>query len=480
MLKEKELVIRRSFVLIDSLIIIAIFLLVNYLMIADFSFINQFNWFQLESCPTSFVFYIPVLIAIVPVWLLMFYFFGLYRSMRTYSLSNIFFLILKASFLAWLTASSLIFFFALWFNVPTIIISFFIVTTFVLMIEKFAIYFLAHYFRKRGFNFRSILIVGTGKRARNLIEQIQNNSQWGLNIAGIIDKDPNKIGKKILGRKVIGTLDQLESILEEQVIDEVYFVVPRNWLADIQEYINLCEILGKKSVVALDLFESNIAHLKQLDVNDIPLISFETTSVFGWNLIFKRIIDIVISLTAIFILFPLMAMTALIVSITSPGPFLFKQKRVGLNGRLFTMYKFRSMYLDAEKRLKEIQKKNEMTGPVFKMKHDPRISSIGRFIRKTSIDELPQLFNVLKGDMTLVGPRPPLPEEVKKYQTWQRRRLSMKPGITCVWQVSGRNNIDFKQWMELDLYYIDNWSLWFDIKILLKTVPVVLLGYGAH
>ena len=170
----------------------------------------------------------------------------------------------------------------------------------------------------------------------------------------------------------------------------------------------------------------------------------------------------------------------LLIKWTLPGPVLFNQVRMGLNGRKFNMYKFRSMHQDAENRLGALKSSNEMSGPVFKIANDPRVTPVGRFIRKFSIDELPQLFNVLKGDMSLVGPRPPIYKEVLEYQRWQRRRLSMRPGITCIWQVSGRNDIGFEEWMKLDLQYIDNWSFWLDLKLLFKTIPAVLIGKGAH
>jgi exopolysaccharide biosynthesis polyprenyl glycosylphosphotransferase len=180
------------------------------------------------------------------------------------------------------------------------------------------------------------------------------------------------------------------------------------------------------------------------------------------------------------LLSPLFLIIAALIKLTSSGPIFFKQVRCGLGGRKFAFYKFRSMIVDAEERKKGLEPLNEMSGPVFKIKDDPRITPVGRIIRKLSLDELPQLYNVLKGEMSLVGPRPPIPEEVQKYERWQRRRLSMRPGLTCLWQVNGRNEVDFEQWMKLDLEYIDNWSLGLDFKIMLRTIPVVLTGHGAH
>src|SRR5207237_201257 len=211
-----------------------------------------------------------------------------------------------------------------------------------------------------------------------------------------------------------------------------------------------------------------------------PLLSFSTTPTNEALMFIRRILDIVLAAVILAIFGPiLMLPAAILIKLTSPGPILFKQKRCGLSGRQFVMYKFRSMVDNAEQLRVELAPLNEMDGPVFKVSRDPRITTIGKIIRRRSIDELPQLFNVLRGDMSLVGPRPPLPQEVARYERWQRRRLSMKPGMTCLWQISGRNEVSFEDWMKLDLTYIDNWSLLLDLKILLKTVPVVLLGRGA-
>jgi exopolysaccharide biosynthesis polyprenyl glycosylphosphotransferase len=198
------------------------------------------------------------------------------------------------------------------------------------------------------------------------------------------------------------------------------------------------------------------------------------------QLLLKRIMDIVLSLVGLIVLSPLLVAVALVIRMSSPGPVLFAQERVGMNKRLFKLFKFRSMYVDAEKRRGELEHLNEMDGPVFKIKNDPRVTPIGRLIRKTSMDELPQLLNVLRGQMSLVGPRPPLLAEVDRYDWLYRRRLSIKPGITCLWQISGRNEITFKQWMEMDKAYIENWSLWLDIQILVKTIPAVLFSKGAR
>jgi exopolysaccharide biosynthesis polyprenyl glycosylphosphotransferase len=232
--------------------------------------------------------------------------------------------------------------------------------------------------------------------------------------------------------------------------------------------------------VAVDLFPAKVSNVSMEFLENVPLLTFSTTPDRAFALFVKRVMDIVLSAFLLTILFPFMAVIGVLIKLTSSGPILYKQVRCGLYGRRFVLYKFRSMNEGAEDVLWEIKHLNEMDGPVFKMRNDPRVTPLGRFLRKSSIDELPQFWNVLRGDMSLVGPRAPLPEEVKEYSRWQRRRLSVKPGITCLWQVSGRNEIDFHEWMKLDLHYIDNWSLLLDLKILVRTFPVVLLCRGAR
>jgi exopolysaccharide biosynthesis polyprenyl glycosylphosphotransferase len=241
----------------------------------------------------------------------------------------------------------------------------------------------------------------------------------------------------------------------------------------------LCEERGTTARVTIDFFPHIISktHLEEMD--GLPLLTFSTTPKNELLLILRRIFDMIGSIVLILLLSPLLLLIILLIRLESPGPVIYRQVRVGLNGRKFTFFKFRSMVQGADERRNDLAVHNIMSGPVFKMRDDPRVTRVGRFLRKSSLDELPQLVNVLWGDMSFVGPRPPIPEEVEQYQGWQRRRLSMKPGITGLWQVSGRNQIDFDQWMKLDLEYIDHWSLWLDFKILLKTIPTVIFGRGA-
>ena len=333
--------------------------------------------------------------------------------------------------------------------------------------------------RARGHNTRSVLIVGTGAGAMAHAERIANNRHWGHRLIGFLSDQEKEIQAAVPANLVIGTLESLNHVLCEYVVDEVVFSVTPQRLPTIAPLLLHCEQVGVKTRLALDFFPHRIARVDMEDMDGCPMLTFSTTPPEDFAFIIKRAMDIVLSALFLATFSWLYGAIALMIKMTSKGPVLFRQERVGMNGRRFTFYKFRSMVIDAERRKAELAHLNEMDGPVFKIKNDPRITRVGRFIRKFSLDELPQMWNVFRGDMSLVGPRPPVPSEVEKYESWARRRLSVRPGITCLWQVSGRNHINFQQWMELDLAYIDNWTLGLDFKILLKTVPAVLGGRGA-
>jgi exopolysaccharide biosynthesis polyprenyl glycosylphosphotransferase len=283
---------------------------------------------------------------------------------------------------------------------------------------------------------------------------------------------------------VLGKLKELPALLDETPVDEVIFAPSRARIEKLSDYLTECEVRGLRARLAFALREPTLKLSRfQADVFDgAPMIALAPSrEVTSWRLLFKHASDRLLASLALIGLAPVFAAIALAIRLTSPkgAPVFYWQERCGLNGKPFRFYKFRSMHPDADKILEKLRESNEMSGPVFKMKRDPRITPVGRFLRRWSLDELPQLWNVARGDMAIVGPRPPLPAEVRKYDRWQRRRLSMKPGLTCLWQVSGRNLVDFDTWMKLDLEYIDNWSLWLDFKIMVRTVWVVLTGYGA-
>lgn len=339
-----------------------------------------------------------------------------------------------------------------------------------------------HFIRQKGFNIRHVVIVGIQEECRVMLDKIRKNPGWGLSVEGIIKPSPRMAREiaEIEGVPVLGSLADFREILQQRVIDFVFFAVQPDYLYKIQPYVAYCIQRGITVKVSVNFFSRlNFVKFHMDEMNGIPLVSFETTSRKPIQQFVKETLDRAVAAAGLILLSPVFLAIAVAIKIESSGPVFFRQTRVGRNGRHFAMYKFRSMVVDAEKRLEELRRNNEMSGPVFKMTSDPRVTKTGRFLRKTSLDELPQLINVFKGEMSLVGPRPPIPTEVKQYDNWQIRRLSVKPGITCIWQVSGRNNIDFDQWMEMDLHYIDNWSLWNDFKLLFKTLPAVIFQKGA-
>ena len=351
-----------------------------------------------------------------------------------------------------------------------------------LVIEKIAVRVIARYVRLKGLNYRTILIVGTGRRAIEVARMIEGHKYWGYKILGFVS-DGHRLSNGWARYRIFGSVPELRALLERglqaEPIDEIVFAVTRKKLDEMKQIFLYCEELGIRARVAMNFFQNRVARIEIEQLEGIPFLTFTTTPSDETQLAFKRLLDIAVSSALLLLATPVILFAALCIKLTSPGSVLFKQQRVGLNGRSFTLYKFRTMIADAHERRCEVDHLNEMNGPVFKMKGDPRVTPIGRVLRKFSLDELPQLWNVLKGDMSLVGPRPPIPEEVASYHRWHRRRLSMKPGLTCLWQISGRNEIDFDRWMQLDLQYIDNWSPGLDLKILLRTIPAVLSGRGA-
>ncbi|MEQ1859133.1 MAG: sugar transferase [Chthoniobacteraceae bacterium] len=278
------------------------------------------------------------------------------------------------------------------------------------------------------------------------------------------------------------SVGELVRVLHERSVERVIFASAHADLSRMQEYISACEIEGVEAWLMADFIRTSIARPEFDSLAGRPVLVVRTTPAVSWALLLKDVIDRLGALVGLLLLAPLFVVIAIAIRVSSPGPVLFRQSRAGRHGRPFTMLKFRTMETDAEMRQEEMQKFNQMSGPVFKMEKDPRVTRVGRILRRTSMDELPQLWNVLRGEMSLVGPRPLPLYEVEKFETpAQRRRLSMKPGLTCLWQISGRNEVkSFEQWVKMDLEYIDQWSLWLDLRILLKTVPVVLSGAGAR
>jgi len=437
--------------------------------------------FPQESYAALFPFswYLILILPIFLAWSILFYLMGLYRSWRGQGFGKETWGVFKAVFISSLLLGFTVFALKYQFVSRLFIFIFALFDLFLVIAARVSTRRLILLFNRNIERFRMILIVGTEGRAIALAQNIESHKDLGLKILGFLSTGELSSHKKLNGYSVLGVAGDLSRILETEVVDEVIFAISQEQLKQMEDLFLLCEERGITTRVALNFFPHIIAktHLEELD--GVPLLTFSATPKNELLLFLRRLFDFMGSIVLMAIFSPIFLLIALLIRLDSPGPIIYRQVRCGLNGRKFTLYKFRSMVQGAEMKQNDLLAHNLMNGPVFKMKNDPRVTRIGKFLRKSSLDELPQLIHVFKGDMSLVGPRPPLPEEVEKYEGWQRRKLSMKPGITGLWQVSGRNQIDFDQWMKLDLEYIDNWSLWLDFKILLKTIPIVLLGRGA-
>jgi exopolysaccharide biosynthesis polyprenyl glycosylphosphotransferase len=326
-----------------------------------------------------------------------------------------------------------------------------------------------------------VMVVGTGERALNMARLLEGSEKYGIKLTGFLTEDPLPAPPAVTLKKdyPVRALEELPSVLRDQVVDEIVFAVDSQKLADLEDTFLLCDEEGVRTRVAVDFFPHVNSDVYLDRLGPAPLLTFSAAPHDEIKLLFKRTLDIALSAVALLVLAPLMLLVAAVIRLTSPGPAIFRQIRCGLNGRRFTVFKFRSMCQNAEELKADVAHLN-CKETAFKIRNDPRLTTIGRFLRKFSVDEWPQLWNVIRGDMSLVGPRPAVPEEVENYKQWQRRRLRMRPGLTCLWAVSGRDDLDFDTWMRLDMQYIDNWSLALDWKIMLKTIPHVLSGKGAN
>ena len=359
---------------------------------------------------------------------------------------------------------------------------FWIASSLLLSFGRLVIRHLAGYLRIHGRDLRYMLILGTNPRAVEFARRLLRNPERGYRLLGFVDDDwPGMIGLTRAGFTVVSDYAGLAEYLRRNVVDEVAIYLPfGSFYRHSSEVASLCQQHGITMRFNSDVFGLKTTRWRAEEFDGDQYIATYTGSSELWPRTAKRVLDIAVAAAALLIFFPILVMAAIAIKLTSPGPVFFLQERIGLNKRRFEIFKFRTMVPNAERMMGQLERHNEVTGPVFKIKNDPRITPIGKFLRRSSIDELPQLINVLNGDMSLVGPRPlPVRDYEGFNEDWQRRRFSVKPGITCLWQVNGRSGITFDQWMLLDLQYMDEWSLWLDVKILVKTVPAVLRGAGA-
>ncbi len=423
-----------------------------------------------------------LIFGVILAWHLVFSFFGLYHSMRLSSRWLEAIDIFKAT----TVGTVMIFAASVIFNIimitPGFLVVFWETSCVLTLLSRVILRFTLDQVRVRGRNLRCILLVGTNRRVLKFAEKVIKKPELGYQLAGFVDDKWVGEGNDELQKKYpLVNFAELSDYLRDNVIDEVMIGLPiKSYYEKYSKIVNLSIEQGINVRIIADLFFTQVAKSKTENFEGNPIITLYTGSMNYGALLTKRVLDIVLSLILLVLLSPLFIVTAIAVKISSPGPVFFCQERLGLYKRLFKLYKFRTMVLDAEKMLADLEEYNEADGPVFKIKNDPRITKIGRFLRMSSIDELPQLFNVLRGDMSLVGPRPLPVRDYKEFDhVWFNRRFSVRPGITCFWQVNGRSDVSFAKWIEMDLRYIDTWTLKLDFLILLKTIPAVFKGEGA-
>jgi exopolysaccharide biosynthesis polyprenyl glycosylphosphotransferase len=426
--------------------------------------------------------YLPLLLASLLVFPSLGYVLGAYQDLENRSLRTIASDVLKMSssgFLVLLTGLFLV----QGHYISRSLLLIFAVLHFVLLGAGRWLFFVGNaQLRRKAEHHRNFIIVGTGGGAAALASLLEEGEKFGLRLLAFVSIVGGEASPPGLRSSYsVLPLERLPELLHNHVVDEVVFATEKiEEMVKLEPLMRQCEQEGVRMRIQLDFLPSGFPHVYVEHLAHIPLLTFAGSPPFEEALLVKRAMDFVLASLALIVLSPLFVILAALVALTSPGPVFYRQTRCGLGGRRFSLLKFRSMVDNAEDSRFGLEKLNEVDGPVFKMRDDPRCTRVGRWMRMFSLDELPQLWNVVCGDMSLVGPRPPLPQEVEQYEPWQRRRLRMRPGLTCLWALEGRSQLRFDRWVKLDLLYIDRWSIWLDCKILFKTIPAVLSGKGAH
>lgn len=471
MFEERSQQIGRVMMLLDMVFTVGLFLLSYWLGSYIYIFPDH------HGSLFSHIALLPLLLVFLGVFSP---YFGAYRRLRGASVLFYTWAVTRAVVTSIALVMTLLFLLRIEYVSRTVVLIFSLLETVLLIGFRIAMVWYLRNSLRKGQNFLNVLIVGTGPRATLLSKTLRQRAEWGIEIVGHLDTDPGKIGTKVDGFPVVGKVNDITSILKSHVIDEVILAIPRKMIEGMEDIAYACEQEGVRLRMMADMFNLKVARMQLVKLGRIPLLTLEPVAQDEWKLVAKRIMDLIFALVSLAFFLPLMGIAAVAIKLDSPGPIFFTQERVGLKKRRFTMIKFRSMVVGAERRMNEIEHLNEAEGPIFKISNDPRVTRVGKMLRQTSLDELPQLFNVIKGDMSLVGPRPMSIRDVDLFDKGiQRKRFSVKPGLTCIWQISGRSNLPFSKWLEHDLNYIESWSLSLDFKILFKTIPAVLKGSGA-
>lgn len=459
---------------IHSLYLFIDILLINFSFIL--SHLLRVNQYPISSIQSGFKLYALIFILWEVTLIFILNNYHLYSTDRSLTMPQETFLVFKAVFYSTLLLSIIIFGLKIFFFSRMIFfvsgLFLFINLSFWRVVKRL---FIRHLIFKGRYNF-NILIVGAGKSGKELSEEIMNNPYLGLRVVGFLDDYKTA---KVNGYDVIGKIQDIERIIQRKFVDEVYITIPseRTVVSDILSKVRK---LGKTARILADNFEIPMYKIKMNYIGYIPLISYYERTIHGSECLVKRTIDLIGAMVILIMLLPLVLILTFLIKVDSRGQTFYLSKRSGKKGNVFTFYKFRSMCKDADDQKERLRCKSEVKGPIFKIRDDPRMTRLGRFLRRYSLDELPQLINVLRGEMSLVGPRPFPVEESEQFKEWQMRRLEVKPGLTCLAQVRGRSNLSFYKWMKWDLWYIDNWSLGLDFRILFWTIPSVIKGKGAY
>jgi exopolysaccharide biosynthesis polyprenyl glycosylphosphotransferase len=476
MKRERELRLwRYGKVLLDGALIVLAFAIAYWIR-------YELQWIRTvePAYLVPFRVYIPSILALTAILLLVYWLEGAYRLKRDAFFYDEFYLILRGT-VTGIAAMIVIIFLATPSYYSRLIFGYTgIVTVILLGLSRAIERAIIGWRHKRGLGVERVLIVGAGEMGRSVMRAVVASPQLGYRIVGFLDDDPIKSQTDIGRYPALGTTDKIAEVIASQGIDQVIIALPWTCHAKIQRIMEHCQQAGITVRIVPDLFQMTLNRVVADNLNGVPLLGVREPPLRDWQRVAKRLMDVVLAGLGLVISAPLLALIALAIKLDSPGPVIFRQTRVGRGGVPFTCFKFRSMFVDAESRLPLLRQQNEATGPLFKMRDDPRRTRVGRVLRRMSLDELPQLWNVLKGEMSLVGPRPPLPSEVEAYAPWHLRRLEVSPGLTGLWQVSGRSDLTFDEMVLLDIYYIENWSPALDLRILLRTIPTVLLGFGAY
>jgi exopolysaccharide biosynthesis polyprenyl glycosylphosphotransferase len=459
--------------LVDALLINLSFILAYYLRFKILLFITPASMPIFEQ-------YLSVLVFVTLIWLAVFKLIGLYEEKKFTALVDEIAMLFGGISLSTLILLGLLFLYReFWFS-RLVIVNAWWVAFLLLAAVRFLSFATMRYLRARGVGIKNALIVGAGEMGQTLALKMAQDKGLGYRAVGFLDDDPVKVGKHYHDILVLGEISKAKKVIQEKRVEEVIIASSRIPAEKVLDIITECERFGVEFKIVPGILELIASRVDADELAGVPLLTVSEIRLKGFNAAMKRTVDVMLSGVGLALLSPLFLGFAALVKLTSPGPVFFNQERVGLDGKTFPMFKFRSMIKDADKLFPQLEPLSEVEGYIFKMKDDPRITPLGKFMRRYSIDELPQLLDVFLGHMSLVGPRPPLPREVAKYSSWHMKRLRVRPGITGPWQVSGRSLLSFEDMVRLDIYYIENWTLWLDFKILLRTVPVVLLGSGAY